>query len=79
LNPLLAGFFSFKIMSKDQIINKTIEFVKTKLEGDSSGHDWWHIYRVWNLSQKIQAKEGGDLFIIEMAALLHDVADWKFY
>lgn len=66
-------------MIRDQVINKTIDFVKAKLEGDSSGHDWWHIYRVWNLSKKIQEKEGGDLFIIEMAALLHDVADWKFY
>jgi uncharacterized protein len=66
-------------MRRNLIITRTIEFVKEKLEGDSSGHDWWHIYRVWNLAKKIQQKEGGDLFIIEMAALLHDVSDWKFY
>lgn len=66
-------------MNKNEIINKTVEFVKNKLEGDSSGHDWWHIYRVWNMSKKLHEKEGGDLFIIELAALLHDVADWKFY
>ncbi len=66
-------------MSRKQIIDKTIEFVKNKLEGDSSGHDWWHIYRVWNMSKKLHEKEGGELFIIELAALLHDVADWKFY
>lgn len=66
-------------MTRDQIINKTVGFVKIKLEGDSSGHDWWHIYRVWNLSKKIQEEEGGDLFIIELAALLHDIADWKFF
>lgn len=66
-------------MKREEIINKTTEFVKEKLAGDSSGHDWWHIYRVWNMSKKIQEKEGGDLFLIEMAALLHDVADWKFY
>ena len=66
-------------MSRKEVINKTIEFVKDKLKGDSSGHDWWHIYRVWNLSVKFQKTEGGDLFIIELAALLHDVADWKFY
>ncbi|MDA3954625.1 MAG: HD domain-containing protein [Bacteroidales bacterium] len=66
-------------MNRDQVINDTTEFVKAKLKGDSSGHDWWHIYRVQNLSKKIQEKEGGDLFIIEMASLLHDVADWKFY
>lgn len=66
-------------MNKEKIINQTIEFVKEKLKGDSSGHDWWHIFRVWNMSKKIQEKEGGDLFLIEMAALLHDIADWKFY
>ena len=66
-------------MDKTKIIKNTIEFVKQKLTGDSSGHDWWHIFRVWNMSKRIQEKEGGNLFIIEMAALLHDVADWKFY
>ncbi|MFC2152562.1 HD domain-containing protein [Bacteroidota bacterium] len=65
-------------MSREQILEKTIEFVKIKLDGDSSGHDWWHIYRVWNMSKRLQEKEGGNLFIIELAALLHDVADWKF-
>jgi len=66
-------------MKQEEIVQKTVGFVKEKLDGDSSGHDWWHIYRVWNLAKKIQKKEGGDLYIIEMAALLHDVADWKFY
>ncbi len=66
-------------MTREVILEKTITFVKSKLQGDSSGHDWWHIYRVWNMSKKLQEKEGGDLFIIELAALLHDVADWKFH
>ncbi|MCB2196880.1 MAG: HD domain-containing protein [Bacteroidetes bacterium] len=61
-----------------EIINRTKVFVKEKLSGDSSGHDWWHIYRVWNMSKKLQEKEGGELLVIEMAALLHDIADWKF-
>lgn len=65
-------------MDKTEIINKTIEFVKEKLQGDSSGHDWWHIYRVWNMSKKLHETEGGNPFVIEMAALLHDIADWKF-
>jgi uncharacterized protein len=65
-------------MDNQTVISNTIEFVKDKLKGDSSGHDWWHIYRVTTLSRKIQAAEGGNLFIIELAALLHDVADWKF-
>jgi uncharacterized protein len=66
-------------MDRKEIIEKTILFVKEKLAGDSSGHDWWHVFRVWNMAKKIQETEGGNLFVIEMTALLHDVADWKFY
>lgn len=62
-----------------ELINKTIELVKEKLEGTESGHDWFHIERVWKLSLKIQEKEGGDRLIIELAALLHDIADPKFH
>jgi len=52
-------------------------FVKEQLAGDSSGHDWWHIHRVRNLAVRIAKAEGADLFVCEMAALLHDVADEK--
>lgn len=62
-----------------ELIKKTIELVKQKLEGTESGHDWFHIERVWKLSLKIQEKEGGDKLIIELAALLHDIADPKFH
>jgi len=65
-------------MKKDEIIKKTKEFVKGKLFGEGSGHDWWHVWRVWQLAKQIGQKEKADLFIIELAALLHDVADWKF-
>jgi uncharacterized protein len=61
------------------IINKTCQFVEQKLAGDSSGHDWWHIYRVWNLAKNIAAKEGANILIVELSALLHDIADWKFH
>ena len=62
-----------------ELINKTIELVKQKLEGTESGHDWFHIERVWKLSLHIQEKEGGDKLVIELAALLHDIADPKFH
>jgi len=62
-----------------ELINKTIALVKEKLEGTESGHDWFHIERVWKLSLKIQEKEGGDKLVIELAALLHDIADPKFH
>lgn len=61
------------------IVNKTCQFVEQKLEGDGSGHDWWHVYRVWNLAKKISEKEGTNLLIVELSALLHDIADWKFH
>lgn len=64
-------------MNKDKIINKTADFVKEIMSEESSGHDWWHIYRVWNLAKKIAKKENANTFIVEMAALLHDVEDWK--
>ena len=45
---------------------------------DSSGHDWWHTWRVRNLATYIASKENADLLVVELAALLHDVSDWKF-
>lgn len=53
-------------------------FVQERLAGDSSGHDWWHIARVRDSALAIGREERADLFIVELAALLHDVADWKF-
>ena len=60
-------------------ITLTINFVKEKLEGAEAGHDWFHIERVWKLSKKIAEKEGGNLEVIELSALLHDIADPKFH
>ncbi len=65
-----------KIRQK-KLLFQTEEFIKQHFEDESSGHDWWHIFRVRNLALKIAAHEGGYLFIIEMAALLHDLDDWK--
>ena len=59
------------------ILNKTKEYVKETLINDSSGHDWWHIQRVRNTALYIGETEDVDLFIVEMAALLHDIADEK--
>ena len=61
------------------IIDKTCRFVEEKLAGEGSGHDWWHFYRVWNLAKNIAGKEGANLMGVELSALLHDIADWKFH
>ena len=58
-------------------IKKTEEFVSNLFESDSTGHDWWHVDRVRKMALKISKSEGGNPFIIELAALLHDVDDWK--
>lgn len=65
--------------SQQHIIDKTIEFVKTELSGAEGGHDWWHIYRVWKLSLKIAETEHVDTFVVQLGALLHDIADSKFH
>lgn len=66
-------------MSDIEIINKTVAFVKSELNGAEGGHDWWHIERVWKLSKNMARSEEGDPFIIELGALLHDIADSKFH
>jgi uncharacterized protein len=66
------------VLNKEKIINFIAEEVRAKLEGEGSGHDWWHIVRVWNLAKEIAIKENAAIFVVELAALLHDIADWKF-
>jgi len=66
-------------MNKTQIINKTILFVKDTLHGAEGGHDWFHILRVWNNANLIAEHEDVDKFVVSLGALLHDIADSKFY
>lgn len=66
-------------MEHQLIIAKTIDFVKAELEGAEGGHDWWHIYRVWKTAITIAKEESVDLIVVELAALLHDIADAKFH
>jgi uncharacterized protein len=66
-------------MDQAKILSRTEAFVRQQLAGDASGHDWWHIDRVRVLAKRLGREEGANLFIVELAALLHDIADWKFY
>jgi len=66
-------------MNQEAIIQNTIEYVKASLANAEGGHDWWHIYRVWQLSKHIAGSEKADLFVVELGALLHDIADSKFH
>lgn len=66
-------------MDYNLIVERTIAFVKEMLQGAEAGHDWFHAYRVWKLAKSIAAKENVDSLVVELAALLHDVADSKFH
>lgn len=66
-------------MDRNAILAKTTEYVRAKLQGEGSGHDWWHIHRVVGNARMICSKENADMFIVELAALLHDIGDWKFH
>jgi uncharacterized protein len=66
-------------MNKKQVIKNTEKFVKGKMSGEGSGHDWWHVYRVWKNAVNIGKKEKTDMFVVELGALLHDIADFKFH
>jgi uncharacterized protein len=66
------------IMSPADLVDRTVHYVRTVLAGEGSGHDWWHVYRVWKMAQRIGQAEDADLLVVELAALLHDIADWKF-
>lgn len=61
------------------LIHQTIAHVQAALAGAEAGHDWFHIERVWKTAKHIAQTEPVDGFIVELGALLHDVADSKFH
>ena len=62
------------------LIENTAAFVEEKFAQEGSGHDWPHIRRVWQVARVLAAQTPGtDPEVTELAALLHDVADWKFH
>ncbi|MGB0806222.1 MAG: MOSC domain-containing protein [Salibacteraceae bacterium] len=65
---------------KQKVIDNATVYVKELLEGEGSGHDWWHIKRVTDLAMTISKEYSeSNLFIVQLAALLHDVGDHKFH
>ncbi len=61
------------------LIDKTIVFVKEKLKNAEGGHDWFHIERVYKNSLLIAREEVCDMTVVQLGALLHDIADSKFH
>lgn len=65
-------------MSESDLISRTADYVRQTLAADAS-HDWFHVERVWRNARMIGQEEQADLSVVELAALLHDIADWKFH
>lgn len=54
--------------------------VRRLMEGDGTGHDWWHVWRVWQTADRLARTERkADRVVVSLGALLHDVGDWKFH
>jgi len=68
-----------EIINEEKIIQETVDYMKNRLMSESSGHDWWHVYRVWKMAAKIAKEEKANMFVVQLASLLHDIADWKFH
>lgn len=60
---------------QQSLVEKVAIYVQKRFENDKTGHDWFHIYRVWQLAKIIQKEEGGDLELIELSALLHGATE----
>ncbi|MFD1550715.1 phosphohydrolase [Putridiphycobacter roseus] len=65
-------------MEENTVINQVVEQIKAQFKDDSSGHDWFHIDRVRRTAKKIATIEQADVYVTELGALLHDIADHKF-
>ncbi len=66
-------------MDESEVVTRTADYVRSQMEDDATGHDWWHVWRVWQTAKRLGEHENADLFVVELAALLHDVADWKLH
>jgi len=66
-------------LSTTELISRTADFIRRQMADDASGHDWWHIERVRRNALALAYAERADVVVCELAALLHDVADWKFH
>ena len=66
-------------MNNDPLLERTIEFVKETLQDAEGGHDWFHIERVFNTSNMLLQHEKANVLTVQLAALLHDIADPKFH
>ncbi|HEX8245392.1 MAG TPA: HD domain-containing protein, partial [Longimicrobium sp.] len=65
--------------ARGEILARTEAHVRRAMTGEGTGHDWWHVHRVRRTALRLAEEEGADAYVVELAALLHDVADHKFH
>jgi uncharacterized protein len=64
---------------QNELIGNVAAIVRSRLANQGAGHGYDHIQRVWQTARNLQQKSGGDLLVIELGALLHDIGDAKFH
>jgi uncharacterized protein len=63
-----------------KLVDEAAAAVRRAMEGEGSGHDWWHVWRVWRMAGRLaRAEAKADRRVVELGALLHDLGDWKFH
>jgi len=65
--------------ARAEVLARTEAHVRREMSGEGTGHDWWHVHRVRRTALRLGREEGADAYVVELAALLHDVADHKFH
>ncbi|HSU15465.1 HD domain-containing protein [Longimicrobium sp.] len=65
--------------ARADVLARTEAHVRREMSGEGTGHDWWHVHRVRRTALRLAAEEGADPYVVELAALLHDIADHKFH
>ncbi len=66
------------LTTQDAVLAATEALVRERLGGHGGGHDWFHTERVTRMARRLAEAEGGNPFVVQLAALLHDIADYKF-
>ena len=66
-----------QVHNHHEIVSKVVSLAQSFHASDTTGHDWWHVWRVWQLAKHIAQREGAGMLVVEVAALLHDMDDHK--
>lgn len=65
--------------ARAEVLARTEAHVRREMSGEGTGHDWWHVHRVRRTALRLAGEEDADPYVVELAALLHDIADHKFH